>query len=398
MPDQLAPGIPTPTPEIRTHSSTATSVRAPTSRPRCSPRSATARSTSSSTPRCPSVIREPLPLSLPEPLSETEALAALRDARGSQRGVHLADRPRLPRHDHAARDLAQRAREPGLVHGVHAVPARDQPGSARGAPELPDDGHRPHRHGPRQRVAARRGHCGGRGDGDAAPPQRRRRASVFFVDADAHPQTIDVVRTRAEPLGIEVVVGDPDAADVRSTVASACSCSTRAAVAGCATSRRSIERAHARARSCASPPTCWRSTLVTPPGEIGADAVVGTTQRFGVPLGFGGPHAAYLAVRDEHRRTLPGRLVGVSIDAEGRTAFRLALQTREQHIRREKATSNICTAQVLLAVIAGLYAAYHGADGLRAIARSRAPADGRSRGSRCVPVASRSCTSTSSTR
>ncbi|HUI48094.1 MAG TPA: aminomethyl-transferring glycine dehydrogenase [Acidimicrobiia bacterium] len=191
---------------------------------------------------------------------------------------------------------------------------------------------------------------------------------VFVVDRDVHPQTIDVVRTRAEPLGIAVVVADPE----RGELPDGCF-GVLVQYPGTTGRLRDlapvIERAHERGALVCVAADLLALTLVTPPGEAGADVVIGTTQRFGVPLGFGGPHAAYIAVRAAHQRTLPGRLVGVSIDAAGRTAFRLALQTREQHIRREKATSNICTAQVLLAVIAGLYAAYHGADGLRAIAR-----------------------------
>ncbi|MGQ0826503.1 MAG: aminomethyl-transferring glycine dehydrogenase [Actinomycetota bacterium] len=192
--------------------------------------------------------------------------------------------------------------------------------------------------------------------------------AMFFVDGDCHPQTIDVVRTRAEPLGIDIVVGDPDrdlpATEVFGLLLQYPGSSGRLRDDGSL-----IERAHAQSALVAVAADLLACAIVVPPGEMGADVVVGNTQRFGVPLGFGGPHAAYLATRTALQRTLPGRLVGVSVDAKGRTAFRLALQTREQHIRREKATSNICTAQVLLAVVAGLYASYHGPDGLRAIAR-----------------------------
>jgi glycine cleavage system P protein (glycine dehydrogenase) len=191
---------------------------------------------------------------------------------------------------------------------------------------------------------------------------------VFLVDRDCHPQTIDVVRTRAEPLGLHVVVGDPYG---ESTVDGCFGVLVQypGSSGRLRDARPVIARAHANGALVCVAADLLALTLVVPPGEMDADVVVGTTQRFGVPLGFGGPHAAYIATRDEYRRTLPGRLVGVSVDAKGRTAFRLALQTREQHIRREKATSNICTAQVLLAVIAGLYGSYHGAEGLRAIAR-----------------------------
>ncbi|MGH9025149.1 MAG: aminomethyl-transferring glycine dehydrogenase, partial [Acidimicrobiia bacterium] len=196
---------------------------------------------------------------------------------------------------------------------------------------------------------------------------RRDAGPRFLVDADCHPQTIDVVRTRADPIGIEVEVvdfrGGFDESDAFGALLQFPGSS------GAVRDHRAlVEQLHAAGALVTVAADLLALVLLKPPGEWGADVVVGSAQRFGVPLGFGGPHAGYLATRDEHQRTLPGRLVGVSVDAGGRTALRLALQTREQHIRREKATSNICTAQVLLAVMAGLYATYHGPEGLRAIA------------------------------
>ncbi len=173
----------------------------------------------------------------------------------------------------------------------------------------------------------------------------RSKSQRFFVADDALPQTIEVVRTRARPLGIEVVVGPAE----------------QCADADCFAALVQYPGVTGRIRAALA--------LLTPPGEQGADIVVGSTQRFGMPMGAGGPHAAYMATRDEFKRSLPGRLVGVSVDAHGAPAYRLALQTREQHIRREKATSNICTAQVLPAVVASMYAVYHGPEGLKRIAR-----------------------------
>lgn len=189
----------------------------------------------------------------------------------------------------------------------------------------------------------------------------------LVVDSDIYPQTKAVLATRAEPLGIELVYADladglPEG-DFFGVLAQLPGASGRL-VDHTAT----IEAAHERGALVAVGVDLLAATLVTAPGEIGADVCFGTTQRFGVPMGYGGPHAGYLAVRSGHSRQLPGRLVGVSVDADGHRAYRLALQTREQHIRREKATSNICTAQVLLAIVAAMYASYHGADGLRAIA------------------------------
>jgi glycine dehydrogenase len=195
---------------------------------------------------------------------------------------------------------------------------------------------------------------------------------IFLADAGCLPQTLAVLATRAEPLGInlvvapvtpELVAAQPDG-DLFGVLL------PYPAASGEITDPRPvIAAARARGTAVAVAADLLALTLLTPPGELGADIAIGTTQRFGVPMGFGGPHAAYIAVTEGLRRQLPGRLVGVSVDADGHPAYRLALQAREQHIRREKATSNICTAQVLLAVMAGMYAAYHGPDGLAAMAR-----------------------------
>ncbi len=196
------------------------------------------------------------------------------------------------------------------------------------------------------------------------------RGRVFLADADCLPQTLAVLRTRAEPLGIhlavapvtaEVIAAQPDLFGVLLQFPGA-----SGAVRDLAPL---IDAAHARGALAAVAADLLALTLLRPPGEVGADIAVGSSQRFGVPLWFGGPHAGYIAVTDPLKRQLPGRLVGVSVDADGRPAYRLALQAREQHIRREKATSNICTAQVLLAVTAAMYATYHGPDGLACIAR-----------------------------
>ena len=197
------------------------------------------------------------------------------------------------------------------------------------------------------------------------------KGNTLVVSADCHPQTIEVVQTRAQPLGITVVVAQAgaewaaalDNADVFAALAQYPASSGRVDDL-----RADVEKVHARQGAFIVAADLLALTLLTPPGEWGADIVVGTTQRFGMPMGNGGPHAAFMACRDEFKRSMPGRLVGVSVDSHGNPAYRLALQTREQHIRREKATSNICTAQVLPAVIASMYAVYHGPAGLKRIA------------------------------
>lgn len=196
---------------------------------------------------------------------------------------------------------------------------------------------------------------------------KNKQAQAFFVSQDCHPQTIKVIQTRAYPLDIEVIVGDHRLFDFETPVFGVLL--QYPATDGVIHDYQGfVKRTHAHGALVTVAADPLSLTLLTPPGEWGADIAVGSTQRFGVPLGYGGPHAAYFATKEAYKRQIPGRIVGVSKDAQGKPALRLALQTREQHIRREKATSNICTAQVLLAVIASMYAVYHGPTGLKNIA------------------------------
>ncbi|MCB1672413.1 MAG: glycine dehydrogenase (aminomethyl-transferring), partial [Pseudomonadales bacterium] len=195
---------------------------------------------------------------------------------------------------------------------------------------------------------------------------RSRQANTFFIDNQCLPQTIDVLKTRAECFGFELVIGDLDSMPQEGLFGAIFQ------YPGATGEVRDlggvIEQLHTQQGIAVVAADLMSLALLKPPGEMGADVVVGTSQRFGVPMGYGGPHAAYFATRDQHKRAVPGRIIGVSVDSRGKRAYRMALQTREQHIRREKANSNICTAQVLLAVMAALFAMYHGPAGIRRIA------------------------------
>ena len=196
----------------------------------------------------------------------------------------------------------------------------------------------------------------------------KRDATKFFVDESVFPQTIDLLRTRSGPLGIDLVIGRLEKLDVTDAGLFAVYIQNPNGHGGIQDHTGFIASAHENEVYVVMGTDLMSLLMMKSPGEMGADIAVGSSQRFGVPMGFGGPHAAFFATHDEFKRLMPGRIIGASVDAHGNPGYRMALQTREQHIRREKATSNICTAQVLLSVMAGMYAVYHGPQGLKKIA------------------------------
>ena len=196
----------------------------------------------------------------------------------------------------------------------------------------------------------------------------KKSANKFFVDQNTFPQTLDILKTRAIPVGIDLVIGDLNTLDLTDENLYGVLCQYPNNDGAVEDHTDFITSAKENNIFVAVATDLMSLLLLKAPGEMGADVVVGTSQRFGVPMGYGGPHAAFFATKDEFKRQIPGRIIGASLDAQGNNAYRMALQTREQHIRREKATSNICTAQVLLAVMAGMYAVYHGPQGLKKIA------------------------------
>lgn len=203
---------------------------------------------------------------------------------------------------------------------------------------------------------------------DKRKGKKRKEAQTFFVSENCHPQTISVIQARTEPLDIELIIDSPDSIDVTDPRLFGILLQYPDTTGHVRDLTGLIASAHENDVFVTVAADLLSLSLLTPPGEMGADIVVGTTQRFGIPMGYGGPHAAYFATREEFKRQIPGRIIGASVDTEGNSAYRMALQTREQHIRREKATSNICTAQVFLAVISGFYAVYHGPEGIKKIA------------------------------
>ncbi|WP_350335962.1 aminomethyl-transferring glycine dehydrogenase [Coralliovum pocilloporae] len=194
------------------------------------------------------------------------------------------------------------------------------------------------------------------------------KANTFFIDEDTHPQTVSVIRTRAKSFGIEIIIGNPET-DLDPSQVFAALLSYPGSSGQVRDHRKVIDALHENKALAVIATDLMALALLTPPAELGADIAIGSAQRFGVPMGYGGPHAGFFATRDAFKRTVPGRIIGVSVDSRGKRALRMALQTREQHIRREKANSNICTAQALLAIVAGFYAVYHGPDGITRIAR-----------------------------